>query len=93
MCLAVPARVTTVVEDGMSQIDILGVTRHVSLQMVPEATVGDWVLVHAGFAIQIVDEAYARESLELLRECEVVDDEGFNAAFGDASCPVVASEG
>ena len=89
MCLAVPARVTTVVDGGMSQIDILGVSRHVSLQMVPDTKVGDWVLVHAGFAIQVVDEEYARESLDLLRQCEVVDDEGYNAAFGIES-PVAA---
>lgn len=69
MCLAIPAKVVKVDEGfaRMAEVDILGVSRTVSLDLVPEANVGDHVLVHAGYAIQVVDEAYAAETLELLK--------------------------
>ncbi len=63
MCLAIPARVKELQENNMAEVDIMGVSRHVSLDLVPDAKVEDWVLVHAGFAIQIVDEEYANETL------------------------------
>ena len=67
MCLAIPARVVTIEEGRMASVDIMGVTRKVSLDLTPEAAEGDFVLVHAGFALQIVDEQYANETLEILR--------------------------
>ena len=51
----------------MATVDIMGVTRKVSLDLVPEAVEGDFVLVHAGFALQVVDEQYANETLEILK--------------------------
>ncbi len=71
MCLAIPARVTTVGENNMAEVDIMGVTRHVSLDLCPEAVAGDHVLVHAGFAIQVVDEEFANETLELLKQLDM----------------------
>lgn len=69
MCLAIPARLVTEPNDiQMVEVDILGVKRHVSTMMTPTATEGDFVLVHAGFAIQIVDEEFAEETLEMLRK-------------------------
>ena len=59
MCLAIPAQVKELEEHNMAEVDIMGVSRHVSLDLVPEAKTDDWVLVHAGFAIQIVDEQRA----------------------------------
>jgi hydrogenase expression/formation protein HypC len=52
----------------MGVIDVVGVQREVSLLLVENPQVGDWVIVHAGFAIQIIDEATAQESLRYLRE-------------------------
>jgi hydrogenase expression/formation protein HypC len=75
MCLAIPARVTIIEEGHMATVDIMGVTRKVSLDLVPEAVEGDFVLVHAGFALQIVDEAYANETLELLKTLPFFDEE------------------
>ena len=49
-------------------MDILGVTRRVSIDLTPQAGVGDYVLVHAGFAIEVVDEQQAQETLDLIRE-------------------------
>ena len=70
MCLAIPAQVKSIGDLNMAEVDIMGVTRHVSLDLVPEAKVDDYVLVHAGFAIQIVDEEYAQETLEIFREID-----------------------
>jgi hydrogenase expression/formation protein HypC len=77
MCLAIPARIVTIEEGHMASVDIMGVTRKTSLDLVPEAVVGDFVLVHAGFALQVVDEEYANETLELLRSIpDFAADEG-----------------
>jgi hydrogenase expression/formation protein HypC len=51
---------------GVAELE--GVRREVSLMLLPEASAGDWVLVHAGYGIGVVDEAEARETLALLRE-------------------------
>ena len=66
MCLAIPAKVVTIGEHRMADVDILGVSRTVSLDLVPEADIGDHVLVHAGYAIQVVDEEFAAETIRLL---------------------------
>ena len=69
MCLAIPAKIVSEPNDNtMAEVDILGVKRHISLMMTPAAKVGDHVLVHAGFAIQVVDEEFAEESLAMLRQ-------------------------
>jgi hydrogenase expression/formation protein HypC len=80
MCLAIPARVTRMQENEMAEVDIHGVTRVVSLSMTPDAEVGSWVLIHAGFAIQVVDEEFAAESWELIKQIEW--DEGDVAGIG-----------
>ncbi|MBC2737402.1 MAG: HypC/HybG/HupF family hydrogenase formation chaperone [Desulfobacteraceae bacterium] len=67
MCLAIPSRITEI-NENMGVIDVVGVQREVSLLLVENPQVGDWVIVHAGFAIQIIDEATAQESLRYLRE-------------------------
>ena len=67
MCLAVPALIKTI--DGTNaQVDLGGVERIVSLLFTPNARVGDYVLVHPGFAIGVVDEAEAQATLQLLSE-------------------------
>jgi hydrogenase expression/formation protein HypC len=75
MCLAIPARVKTINENRMAEVDIMGVSRHVSLDLVPEAKEADFVLVHAGFAIQIIDEEAAEETLQLLQELDMFEAE------------------
>jgi hydrogenase expression/formation protein HypC len=67
MCLAIPALVKSI--DGyQAEVDIDGVTRQVSIQLTPEVGVGDYVLLHTGYAINIIDEDEARETLELLKQ-------------------------
>jgi hydrogenase expression/formation protein HypC len=77
MCLAVPGRVVDIDGEGdlrMARVDFGGVAREACLAYVPEAAVGDYVLVHVGFAIAVVDETAARQALETLAELEALDD-------------------
>lgn len=67
MCLAIPAQIIAL--NGLiARVDLAGNQRDISIQLTPTAQVGDYVLVHAGFAIQIVEEAEALETLRLLEE-------------------------
>ena len=67
MCLAIPSRITKI-ENNMATIDVEGVQREASLLLLEDARVGEYVIVHAGFAISKLDEAAARETIDLLRE-------------------------
>lgn len=67
MCLAVPAKLLEI-KGAMGKVELAGVTRDVSLMLLPEARVGDHVLVHAGFAMQVVDEQEYAETQALLAE-------------------------
>jgi hydrogenase expression/formation protein HypC len=67
MCLAIPARIKSI--NGLeAEVDVGGVGRTIGLWLLPEAQVGDYVYIHAGYAISVVNEAEALESLRLLRE-------------------------
>lgn len=67
MCLAIPSKITQI-ENEMATIDVDGVQRQASLLLLADAQVGDYVIVHAGFAIQKIDETAAQDTLKLLRE-------------------------
>ena len=67
MCLAVPMKLTECGE-GLGVVEIDGVRREVSLMLLDDAKVGEYLLIHAGYAIGRVDEAEAKETLELLRQ-------------------------
>mgnify|MGYP001826174649 CR=1 FL=1 len=67
MCLAIPARIE-VIDGVMAEVQVGGVGRTISLMLTPEAQVGDYVYIHTGFAISVIDEAEALASLDLLRE-------------------------
>ncbi len=75
MCLAIPARIATI--DGiMGVIDLEGVRREISLILCPDAKVGQYALVHAGFAISVIDEEQARLGLETFDEFRRLLEEG-----------------
>jgi len=69
MCLAVPGKIVEI-QDMLATVDVSGVTRKISLMLLPEAKVGEFVLIHAGFAIQAIDEEEVRKTLELFKELE-----------------------
>ena len=65
MCLAVPVKITSINGD-QAEVDIGGVGRAVSIALTPEAKIGDYVLLHTGYAINVLNEAEAQETLSLL---------------------------
>jgi hydrogenase expression/formation protein HypC len=68
MCLAIPSKVVKI-DNMVATVDVYGARRDVSLLLMPEEVLlGDYVLVHAGFAIQKVEKRYAEDSLNLIRE-------------------------
>ena len=68
MCLAIPAQITKMEETNLAEVDILGVKRSISIDLTPAAEIGDYVLVHAGFAIEVISEEDAQQTLDLIRE-------------------------
>jgi hydrogenase expression/formation protein HypC len=76
MCLAIPSKITKI-ENKMAVIDVDGVRREASLLLLSDAQVGDYVIVHAGFAIQKLDEAAALDTLQLLKSAA----ESYEAQF------------
>lgn len=73
MCLAIPSKIVKI-ENEMATIDVDGVQRKASLLLLEDARVGDYVIVHAGFAINRLDETAAMETLNLLREAAALVD-------------------
>ena len=85
MCLGVPGKVTSIRDDRgtkMATVDFGGVTKEICLAYVPAAQVGDYTIIHAGFAITVLDEASALETLTMMREVGLLDDEfGLDASM------------
>ena len=79
MCLAIPGKIETIDEGAdailrTGRVNFEGIVREVSLACVPEAQIGDYVLVHAGVAINTIDERAARETLDYLQSMGEMDD-------------------
>ena len=68
MCLAIPTQITTIDDQQMATVTLGGVERRISLIMTPEAQVGDYVLVHTGYAISVLSPEEAQASLEAFEE-------------------------
>jgi len=68
MCLAVPARITEIRDGLLGLVELGGVVREASFALLPDVAVGDYVLLHAGYALQKLDTADAEETLRLLAE-------------------------
>ena len=100
MCLAVPGRIESIREDQgtrMGKVNFGGVVRDVCLAYVPEALVGDYAIVHVGFALSRIDEASALETLRTFAEMGILE-EGLAEIRGEApsdeqvSCPLPPAE-
>lgn len=72
MCLAVPGKVVSLEGNGIGKVDYLGTTVLANLSLLHEVKVGDWVIVHAGFAISRLDKKEARRTLKLFKELEKI---------------------
>ena len=68
MCLAIPMKLIEMTGEGVGKVDSGGVRAEVSLAMVPDAEVGDYLIVHAGFAIEVLDQEEAQIRLDLFQE-------------------------
>ena len=69
MCLSIPSKIVEIDEDNMATVDTMGIKRQVSLDlMLDEVGIGDYILIHVGFAMSKIDEAEALQSLEVYRE-------------------------
>jgi len=67
MCLGIPGKLIEI-EKNVAKVDVGGFVRDISLDLCPDVSVGEYVLIHTGFAIQKVDEKEAEETLELLKQ-------------------------
>jgi len=78
MCLAIPGKIESITGEDplvrMGKINFGGVLKEASLAYVPEAQVGDYVIVHVGFALSVVDEAEAHKVFEYLRQMDELDE-------------------
>src|SRR5690606_19141631 len=78
MCLAIPGKLIDIYQKEnlrMAKVDFGGIAREICLEYTPEAKVGDYALVHVGFAISLMDEEEAQETLRLLQEIADIGDE------------------
>ena len=83
MCLGIPGKIISIGEDHgtkMAQIDFGGVVREACIEVIPEAKPGDWTIVHAGFALNLLSEEEAQETLDILREMsQLAEQEGLDS--------------
>ncbi|MDQ3633692.1 MAG: HypC/HybG/HupF family hydrogenase formation chaperone [Acidobacteriota bacterium] len=78
MCLAVPGKITKIYDKDdiqMGTIDFDGITKEICLSYVPDIKIGEYALVHVGFAMQKLDEKSALETLQMFRELGVLEEE------------------
>ena len=78
MCLSIPAKVEQIYGEGslkMGKVNFGGISKEVCLDYVPEAEVGQYVLIHVGFAISVLDEEEAQTRLDMIREIENFEEE------------------
>jgi len=90
MCLAIPARIESI-EGQMAQVDMNGVRYTTSLALTPQAEVGQYVIVHAGFALNVLDEAEAQETLRIFEEMAALEAASSRPVALDAGSSVDAS--
>ena len=91
MCLGVPGKIVEIYEaDGikMGKIDFGGVTREACLEYIPEANLGDYTIIHVGFALHLISEQEAQETLALLREIAAMGDDDPFKELGDSGMDV-----
>jgi hydrogenase expression/formation protein HypC len=78
MCLGIPGKITDIYQKDslrMAKIDFGGIIKEACLEYTPEASVGDYALIHVGFAISLMDEEEAQETLKLIREVIEIENE------------------
>lgn len=74
MCLAIPVQVKSI-EGNEAEVDISGISRKISIVLTPEVQIGDYVLLHTGYSINVIDEEEAEETLKLFEEMASLEEE------------------
>ncbi len=77
MCLGIPGKIISIYDNHgtrMAKIDFGGVSREACIEVIPEAKPGDWTIVHAGFALNLLSEEEAQETLDILQEISDLND-------------------
>ena len=95
MCLGIPGRITEIRDDGglpMGKVDFGGVRKDACLAYLPEAVIGDFVIIHVGFAISRVDEVEALKTLEMLAAMGVIEPELATMGPGMSEPAVVSDD-
>jgi hydrogenase expression/formation protein HypC len=86
MCLAVPGKVVSIDESNpelkMAKVNFSGVSKEVCIEWLPDVSIGDYVLVHVGFALNKIDEKDAEETLRILREMGDIEEENPELGLG-----------
>ena len=79
MCLGIPGKILSIYTSGtlkMAKVDFGGVVREACIETLPDLQVGDYTIIHAGFALNKMSESEARETLDVLRELDELDNAG-----------------
>ena len=96
MCLGVPGKIVEIYEAHgtlMGKVDFEGITKEICLAYVPEIQIGDYAIVHVGFAITKVDEASAQETLKMFRDLGILEEElGGDSVASDLPTPGAITE-
>lgn len=85
MCIGIPGQIVERLDDGCAKVDICGVKRDINLTLVSDAAIGEWVLVHVGFAMSIIDESEALDTLDALQNMFGVEPDVGALLFGEES--------
>ena len=94
MCLAIPARVVALPAPDIARIDLGGVQKEISLALVEDVRIGDYVIVHVGYALTRLDPEEAQRTLATFAAAGLLGgDDGGAAAAGTAATPAPAAEG
>lgn len=96
MCLGIPGKIIEIYETHgvqMGKVDFEGVTKEICLAYVPEIEIGDYAIIHVGFAITKVDEASAQETLKMFRDLGILEEElGVDKVASDLPTPGAVTE-
>ncbi|MFC1898396.1 HypC/HybG/HupF family hydrogenase formation chaperone [Candidatus Cloacimonadota bacterium] len=76
MCLAIPGKLVEKVNDEKGLVDLGGVKKEIALNFIPEVKIGEWILIHTGFGLEIISEEDALETIDLLQQAYGLNDDG-----------------
>ena len=76
MCLAIPGKLVEKIDEEKGLVDLGGVKKEIALNFIPEVEIGEWVLIHTGFGLEIISEEDALETIDLLQQAYGLNEDG-----------------